>query len=287
MDVISKLFLPVSLAFIMFSMGLALVVADFKRVAVHPLAAGVGLACQMLVLPAVAFALVSLWSLSPELAVGIMILAACPGGITSNLLTHLARGDTALSVSLTAIASLAGVITVPLIANLALANFAGATEAVALPVGKMIGGVFVISTLPLIAGMAIRHFKAGWADWLEPKARKLATVLFAIIVAGAFAGQWHNLVAHFDDVGPVALVLNAVVMALGFGLAKLLGLGRGQGIAISLESGLQNAALGIFVGATLLNNEMMMVPSIVYALLMNVTAAVFILAVLLPRRAAA
>ncbi|MCB1872618.1 MAG: bile acid:sodium symporter, partial [Gammaproteobacteria bacterium] len=158
-----KILLPLSLAFIMFSMGLSLVLDDFKRVVTHPLAMGFGLVSQMLMLPIIAFTLVSLFSLEPNLAVGLIILAACPGGITSNLLTHIAGGDSALSVSLTAVTSLAGVLSIPIIVNLGMAWYAGSTDTLGLPLGSMINGVFFISTLPMMIGLSLRHFRRVWA----------------------------------------------------------------------------------------------------------------------------
>lgn len=275
---IIKLLLPLSLAFIMFSMGLALVLEDFKRVLSHPRAMGFGLLSQMLVLPAIAFALGSLFALQPEIAVGLIILAASPGGITSNLLTHIAGGDSALSVSLTAVTSLAGVVTVPILVNLGLMWYAGATETVSLPLATMITGVFVVATLPLILGMTLRRFYGEWADWIEPRSRKLAVFLFIMIVAATFMGQWGNISDHFGEAGPAIIALNVVTMGFAFLGARLLHLGQRQGIAIGLECGLQNAAMGIFVANTLLASSTMVIPSIIYALVMNISAAAVILA---------
>jgi len=273
-----KILLPLSLAFIMFSMGLSLVLNDFKRVVAHPLAMGFGLLSQMLILPLIAFSLVSLFSLAPDLAVGVIILAACPGGITSNLLTHIAGGESALSVSLTAVTSLAGVISIPVIVNLGMAWYAGSTHTLALPLGSMIAGVFLISTLPLVMGMSLRHFRPVWALRIEPGARKAAVFLFILIVAATFMGQWGNMGDFFSEAGPAVIALN--ICAIGFALAgaRLLRLQRRQTIAIGLECGLQNAAMGIFVAGTLLANTTMVIPSIIYALVMNISAAAFIVA---------
>lgn len=273
-----KLLLPLSLAFIMFSMGLSLVLDDFRRVVVHPLAMGFGLLSQMLILPLIAFSLVSMFSLEPNLAVGLIILAACPGGITSNLLTQIAGGDSALSVSLTAVTSLAGVITIPLVVNLGMAWYAGSTDTLALPIGSMIGGVFLISTLPLVLGMSLRHFRREWAVRMEPTARKVAVFLFILIVAATFMGQWGSISEFFIEAGPVVIALNIATIASALAGARLLGLERRQAIAIGLECGLQNAAMGIFVAGTLLANGTMVIPSIIYALVMNISAAAFILA---------
>lgn len=276
---IEKLLLPGGLAFIMFAIGLTLQVSDFRNVIRQPRAVLLGLFCQILLLPLAAFALLNLWPLAPTLAVGVMILAASPGGITSNLLTHFARGDTALSISLTAITSLAGMITVPLIVAFSATYFSDIQTPTQMPVWKMIIGVFVVSTLPVILGMTIHHFKSHLADRIEAIARPLSMLTFAAIVIGAFASQWSAMMAHLPTIGVLMIILNVAIMASGYGLAFFSGLGRPAAKAISLEGGLQNGALGIFVATTLIGNSALAIPSITYALVMNVTAAVFIFAV--------
>ncbi|MGE5477306.1 MAG: bile acid:sodium symporter family protein [Bacteroidales bacterium] len=276
---ITEILIPAGLAVIMFAMGLTLTVADFRRVAERPRAVAVGLACKMVLLPLLAFALVALFGPRPEFAVGLVILAACPGGITANLLTHLAGGATALAVSLTAISSVVDTLTVPLVVNLALHLFAGQDQAVALPVGRVSAGVFAVATLPLLLGMALNGWRPALAARIERAARPIATAVFALIVAGAFASQWRVMWDNAAEVLPPALLLNAGCMAAAMLLGRLGGLERRETIAVTLETGLQNGALGIFVAATLLGSQAMMVPSIVYALVMNVTAIAFILAV--------
>lgn len=280
----TKLLLPLGLAFIMFSMGLTLLWGDFRRVFEAPRAIALGLACQLAILPAAAFALLLIWPLRPEFAVGLMILAAAPGGITSNMLTHLARGDAALSISLTAISSLAGVISVPLIVNFALIHFTPATGITELPVGRMIFGVLLVSTLPLVLGMMFNHARPNLAEKIERLARPLSIGVFALIVLWAFASQWRVMMDNIALIGPSIIALNAIILVLGYRLAGVIGLPRRQAIAIALEGGLQNGALGIFVAMTLLGNAVMMVPSITYALVMNVSAALFIV-LMLARRA--
>lgn len=277
-----QILLPVGLAFIMFSMGLRLTVNDFKRVFIHPTAFLFGLLSQMLVLPLLAFAIAASFSLEPEIAVGLLILAACPGGITSNLLTHIANGDTALSISLTAVTSLCGVLTVPLITNLGLILFTQAGDNVDLALGKMVVGVFVVSTLPLLFGMLLRHWRPGSAQRLSRSALNISVALFVMIVVATFVGHWDNISEKFDAAGPAVIALNLSTMLLALFGAWALGLERGQGIAISIECGLQNAALGIFVAASLLANSNMVIPSIIYALIMNITAAVVIFGSLKP-----
>ncbi|MGE5547982.1 MAG: bile acid:sodium symporter family protein [Solirubrobacterales bacterium] len=276
---ITSIALPAGLAFIMFAMGLTLVVADFRRVVTRPKAVVIGLLCKMALLPAVALAVVAAFHPSPEFAVGLIILAACPGGITANLLTHLAGGTTALAVTLTAVTSVTDVVTVPLIVNAALVHFGVASGAVDLPVARMTLGVFAVATLPLLVGMAINARLPALAARLEKPARHIATALFAFIVVGAFASQWRVMMDNAADVLPPALAVNAGVMVLAFLSCRLGSLDRRDRIAVVIETGLQNGALGIFVAATLLGSQAMMVPSIVYALVMNVTAIAFIAAV--------
>lgn len=276
---ITQVAIPAGLAVIMFAMGLTLTWGDFRLVFSRPRAVAVGLLCKMVVLPLLAFALVALFRPRPEFAVGLIILAACPGGITANLLTHLAGGATALAVSLTAFSSVVDTITVPVVVNLALHVFAGQQEAVALPVGRMSAGLFAVATLPLLLGMALNRWRPALATRVERVARPLATLVFALIVVGAFVSQARIMWDNAAEVLPPALLLNAGCMAVAVALGRLGGLERRETIAVTLETGLQNGALGIFVAATLLGSQAMMVPSIVYALVMNVTAIAFILLV--------
>ncbi|OAN47910.1 bile acid:sodium symporter family protein [Magnetospirillum moscoviense] len=280
---IAEIFLPVGLAFIMFSMGLALTLDDFRLVASRPRAVALGLACKMVLLPLVALGAIAIFRPRPEFAVGLMILAACPGGITANLLTHLAGGATALAVTLTAITSITDNVTVPLVVDWALTHFMGRAAPVDLPIARMTGGLFAVATLPLLVGMAINRWAPRLAGSVRNPARQIATALFALIVVGAFASQWNVMMVHAGEILPPAIAVNLVVMAAAFLSGRGAGLDGRETIALVLETGLQNGALGIFVAATLLGSQAMMVPSIVYALVMNVSAIVFIVAV---RRAA-
>lgn len=271
-----QVLLPAGLSVIMFAVGLTLAAADFRLVLQRPRAVAVGLACQMLLLPALAFGLVLLFRPPPAIAVGIVILAACPGGVTSNLLTHLAGGSAALAVTLTGITSLAGAATVPLLVNLGLIAYAGYGEPVPLPVVRMALGLFAVATLPLLLGMALKRWRPALTAAVEPPLRRLATLVFAAIVAAAFADQWPVMALNAATVLPPVLALNLIAMIVAAGSARVLRLTRREGIAVVLETGLQNGALGIFVAATLLGRPDMMVPSIVYALVMNVTALAYI-----------
>jgi len=284
-NIVTQVILPISLAFIMLTLGLALRWADFKRVAVLPKDFFVGAVSQVVLLPIVAFALVSVWPIEPALAVGVMILAACPGGVTSNLLTHLARGDTALSVSLTAVISVLSVLTLPFIVGFSITHFMDAATAPKLNVIETIAGVFVITTVPVLLGMIIRHVAPRTAKASERIARHVATVLFILIVLGAIYSERANIVSYFVQAGPVTLVLNVVMLILAFGIGLLFKLGLRQRTAITLECGLQNSTLAIFVGATLLKNTTMIVPGGIYGLIMFATAGIYMWGVL--RRPAA
>ena len=279
-NIVTQVILPISLAFIMFSLGLALAWADFKRVAVQPREFFVGAFSQVILLPLVAFALVSVWPLKPELAVGVMILAACPGGVTSNLLTHLARGDTALSVSLTAVISVLTALTLPFIVGFSIVHFMDAATAPRLDIVQTVIGVFVITTVPVIAGMLVKHFAPRFADRFERSARHISTVLFILIVLGAIYTERANITDYFIQAGPVTLVLNVLMMVIAAGLGLLFAMGRRQRTAITLECGLQNSTLAIFVGATLIGNTGMIVPGGIYGLIMFVTAGLYMWGVL-------
>ncbi|HEX8986879.1 MAG TPA: bile acid:sodium symporter family protein [Rhodocyclaceae bacterium] len=264
--------LPLALGFIMFSLGLTLSLGDFARLLARPRAMAVGLAGQVVLVPLVAFAVASLSGLPPAMAAGLMIVAASPGGASSGLITHLARGDTALSISLTAVTSLASVATLPLVLDASLRHFLGTGVASGLPVGTLVRGVFFLATVPVALGMVVRARRPALTARIGPVTERIATALFLLIVLATFASQRQTLVDNFATVGPAALLHNVAVMAMGFGLAATGGLALRDRIAISIECGLHNAAVGIFIAATVLHSPEMTVPSVVYALLMNLTA---------------
>lgn len=281
---IVQVLLPLALGSIMFVLGLSLVPADFLRIFTRPLAMGCGLLGQVVLVPLLAYAVVRGLGLSGPMAVGIMILAACPGGASSGLLTLLARGDTALSISLTAISSLLAVATLPLLVDFSLQEFLARTGRVDIPVAGMVRGVFLLTTVPVALGMALRHFRPVFTARIEAGAGKVATLIFVLIVVATFVGQRGVLLENLPSVGPAMALLNLLTMAVGFGLAALTGLDRGGRIAVAMECGLQNAGLGIFVAATVLGIAELAVPSVVYALLMN--AGAIALVFLMRRRVA-
>ncbi|MBT8091465.1 MAG: bile acid:sodium symporter family protein [Gammaproteobacteria bacterium] len=267
--------LPAGLAFIMFALGLKLSLDDFRRVLAYPVAVGLGLVAQTILLPLTAFGITLLFDLAPETAVGLMILAACPGGVTAAVITDLARGDTCLSITLTACTSLLSFITVPIIVGLSLAHFLGEAAPVDYPMGQAIGGLFLITLVPVATGLFVSQ-----AGWLTPAVAttigKLATVVFLMIVFVTFFTEWPNITAHFTTVGPAILMLNVVTMATGALLGAAGRLPTAGRIALAVECGIQNSALGITVAVSLLSVSGLAVPSVIYAFLMNITALALI-----------
>jgi BASS family bile acid:Na+ symporter len=271
------LLLPLALAFIMFSLGLTLQAADFWRVITRPKALLIGLIGQLLLVPAMSLAVSLGFGLAPEMAVGLMVLAACPGGVSSGLLTHLANGDTALSIALTAVTSLVAVVSVPCVVDFAVQHFMQTALDVDFPLARMARGVFALTTLPVLLGMAIKASLPVLALRIERPAKRLATSFFVLIVLVTFTSQRQVVIEHIASIGPAAMSLNLLVIAAGFCVAGLAGLARRERIAIATECGLQNAGLGIYIAASVMGSPAMTVPSVVYALLMNAGAIGFVL----------
>jgi BASS family bile acid:Na+ symporter len=265
---IATVLLPAALAFIMFSLGLGLQLEDFRRILRQPKALLVGVLCHFVALPLVCWGLLGLWGLGGVFAVGFMILAACPTGTTSNLLTYIARGDVALAVSFTAVASVATIFTLPLVVSWSLQHYLGATHAVALPVGNVMGQVFLMLGLPVSLGMLVRHYAPQRATRIEPLATKVATVLFVVIVALAIVKNWALLRDNFSDLAPFALVLNLTMLAFGFAAALIVRLPRRQAVTLGIETAVQNATLALVVASSILQQEAMSIPGAVYGVLM-------------------
>ncbi|TDQ16513.1 BASS family bile acid:Na+ symporter [Algoriphagus boseongensis] len=276
-SVLTELFLPLALAVIMFGMGLSLTLEDFKRILIYPKAVTLGLVNQLILLPLVAFFIAKLFQLPPELAVGLMILAACPGGATSNLITHLAKGDSALSITLTSFSSLITVITIPFLVNFSIVYFIPGGEEQKLEILGTVIAVLAITIIPVVIGMLVLRKAPGLAQLLENPFRKFSTIFFVIIVVAAFVKEKDNLVQFFIDAGPASLALNLATLGLGYGLSKLAGLDFKQRLTIAIESGIQNGTLGITIAATLIVNSVMTIPSAIYSLIMFGTAALIIL----------
>ena len=274
-EVIKQVALPVALFAVLFGMGLSLVPEDFRRVLRHPKAKLVGLTCQLVMLPVVAFALALFFRLPGELAVGLMVLAACPGGATSNVITHLSKGDTALSVTLTAISSMVCVFTIPWIVGWSMEWFMDGTAAVQLPFWKTLGQLTVVTILPIVCGMALRAARPALAQRLERPASIFALIFLALIIAAAVARE-KDLVQQFAVAGPAAVTLNIVTMVLGFAAGWAFGLPKSQRITISIEAGIQNGTLALAISLGLLESARIAMPSVVYSLFMFFTGALMI-----------
>jgi BASS family bile acid:Na+ symporter len=274
-EVLKQVALPVALFAVLFGMGLSLVPEDFRRVLRHPKAKLVGLTCQLVMLPVIAFALALLFRLPGELAVGLMVLAACPGGATSNVITHLSKGDTALSVTLTAISSIVCVFTIPWIVGWSMEWFMEGSAAVQLPFWKTLGQLTAVTILPIVCGMALRGAHPTLAQRLERPAAVFALVFLALIIAAAVARE-KDLAHQFAVAGPAAITLNILTMALGFAAGWAFGLPKSQRITISIEAGIQNGTLALAISLGLLESAQIAMPSVVYSLFMFVTGALMI-----------
>ncbi|MBO6562353.1 MAG: bile acid:sodium symporter family protein [Nisaea sp.] len=276
MGTVTDIVLPLVLAFMMLTLGLGLRVRDFGRLLTQPRDVLTGIAFQMLLLPAAGFLLVSMWPLTPEIAMGVMLIAVAPGGVTSNYLTSLARGDVALSVSLTAIASLLSVVTVPLVLAMSHEHIVGEALAGEVSIGRTAIGIFLIVTVPVLLGMLVRRFAPGAAERCMPYATKLSTAFFVLVLAGAILQERANVAAYFAEAGLVTLALNVTMMLLAFLGALALGSGPAQRISICIECGLQNGTLAIAVGVLLFGGGAYVIPAATYSLIMFGTGLLFL-----------
>ena len=268
---IIDIFLPLSLVFIMFTLGLGLTINDFTNIIREPKAFGVGILNQMIILPVVAFIIVSLSGLTAEMAVGMMILACCPGGVTSNMITKLAKGDTALSISYTAVMSIATVVTLPLITGFSMLYF---MEADVPPINILILGItmFLITAAPVGIGLLTHTKFQNFTKSFEPKASKISTVLFMIIVAGALASEWDAFITNVTSLGPAIVTLILTMLFIGYNSAQWFKMSSKRAITVAIESGIQNATVGITIGNIIMNQETglspLSLPSGVYGILM-------------------
>ena len=276
-DIVSGVLLPLILAFIMFSLGLGLTVGDFQRIFTQPRALLVGVVCHFVILPLACFLLLSAWGMTGVFAVGFMILAACPTGSTSNLLTYLARGDVALALSFTAVASVATIFTLPLVVSWALGHYMGAARAVDVPVGMMMGQVALAMGVPVSLGMFARHRWSLWAQRFEPRATRAATLLFVLIVVLAVAKNWALLRENFTTLAPFALLLNISMLCVGFAMAWAARLSRSQSVTLGIETAVQNAALALVIASTVLKDDAMAIPGALYGVTMYAGGLLFAL----------
>lgn len=274
-DIVSTILLPFSLAFIMFSLGLGLTPGDFGRIVRQPRALLVGVLCHFLLLPLVCFGMVKLAGVTGAFAVGFMILAACPTGSTSNLLTYIARGDVALALSFTAVASVLTIFTLPVVVSFALEYFAGDAQTVKAPVGAMMGQIFLMLGVPVALGMVVRNRWPQASLRMEKLCTKIATVLFILIVLAAVGKNWALLRDNFTTLAPFAVALNVTMLLAGFLAAWLARLSRKQSVTLGIETAVQNATLGLVIASTMLKQDAMAVPVALYGVLMYAGGLLF------------
>ena len=276
MNIVTDVILPLALAFIMFALGLGLTGADFLRVVKQPRDFFVGAFSQIIILPIIAFILVKIWSVSPEIAIGVMIIAAAPGGVTSNLLTSFAKGDVALSISLTAIISLLSVITIPFIVltSIDLLNGSNITQDISL--FSMARDMFLIVTVPVVLGLLFRKFASRPALKLEPIAKKLSIFLFVLVLLGAILAEKENVFAYFSEAGLITLALNIIMMLVAYYIAQIFASGISQKKCITIECGLQNGTLAIFVATSIFGGGTYVIPAATYSLIMFATSLIFV-----------
>jgi BASS family bile acid:Na+ symporter len=276
---IIDIFLPLSLVFIMFTLGVGLTIKDFKNILLEPKAFGLGIVNQMIILPIVAFSIISIIGLTDEMAVGMMILACCPGGVTSNMITKLAKGDTALSISYTAVASILTVITVPLIVGFSMQYFMG-SNVPSINILSLGLTMFFITSLPVSIGLYINTKHHGIVDAFRSIANKVSTVLFIIIVTGALASEWDTFISNLDTLGPAIIVLITIMLFIGYNSAKWFSMSKKKAVTIAIESSVQNATVGITIGNLILSQEtglsILSLPSGVYGILMYLVCLPFV-----------
>lgn len=280
MDVLVNIVLPLSLAVIMLSLGVGLTPADFRRVAERPWAFTIGATCQIVMIPIIAFLIILLFGLTGPIAAGIMLVALCPGGVTSNVVSKLANGDVALSVSLTASISLLSILTVPFLIGWSVVHFMGA-EAPNVSTTKLAVAMFLLTTLPVSLGMLLRYLAPSFADRIEPAMLMLSSVLFVLIILAAIASNWGLLLDNVALLGPALLTLNLVTMIGGLLIAAALGLTWTEQKTISIEVGIQNGTLGITLAPLIMGVAggipTIGLPSALYGVVMYVTAIPFVL----------
>ena len=265
-------FLPGSLAMITLAMGLGLILDDFKAIFKQPKAAIAGVVGQIIILPALAFATAFLFGLSPAFAVGLVLVASCPGGAHSNLFTNLAKGDVALSISLTAISGLICIISIPAYVYLATQVFTSESEIVNLPVGETIIQLLIIVIIPLFIGMLIKAKFPHASLKIEKIVKAFAVMLLAVIVLGALKNGWDNVVKYALEVGLAIIFLNVTAMILGLFIALKLNVIPKRAVAIMMEVGVQNTTLAFGIAMTVLDSFMIAIPAMIYALWVYVAA---------------
>jgi BASS family bile acid:Na+ symporter len=271
---ITTIFLPVALGIIMLGLGLSLTIADFQRVVKFPKVIFIGLFCQMIILPVVCFSIAKGFGLAPELAVGLMLLAASPGGSTANLFSHLANGDVALNISLTAFNSILSILMLPLIVNFSIDYFMESGQVVPLQFKKIIE-VFAIVLVPVGIGMIVNAKNPSISIKLEKPVKVLSALFLVLIIVSAIIKEKAHIVEYFQEIGIPALLFNVLSLGIGYFIPRMLNIGKKQAIAIGMEIGIHNGTMAIFIATTVLNNSVMSIPPAIYSLIMFLTAGVF------------
>ena len=276
MNFVTDVILPLALAFIMFTLGLGLSISDFSNVFKKPKNFLVGLVSQLIFLPIVGLVLVIIWPLPIEIAIGVMLIAAAPGGVTSNILTFFAKGDVALSVSLTAIMSLLSAVSVPIVLAISIGFIGDSSLPESISLTGIALSMFLIVTLPVLLGMGVRSFLNSLTLKIEKSARFISTLLFVLVLLGAILAERENVVSYFAQTGLVVLTLNILMMLIAFYWSGFFGTGISQKKAIAIECGLQNGTLAIFVGTTVFGGGLYIIPAATYSLIMYLTSLMFI-----------
>ncbi|MCX6219677.1 MAG: bile acid:sodium symporter family protein [Bacteroidia bacterium] len=266
--------LPLALGIVMLGLGLSLTPLDFKRVIVYPKAIVIGLVSQMLILPVVCFLIAKLLGLSPELAVGLMLLAASPGGPTANLYSHLSKGDVALNITLTALNSFLTLFSLPFIVNFSINYFMKSGQVIPMQFSKIME-VFAIVLIPVSLGMLVKSLYPKISSILDKPVKILSALFLVIIIAGVVFKERENIGTYFKIAGIASLAFNLFSIGVGYYLPRLFKLQEKQAIAIGMEIGIHNGTLAIFIALTVLGNGVMSIPPVIYSLIMFFTAAVF------------
>ncbi len=277
--IISTALLPLALAIIMFGLGLSLKVSDFKRIFIYPKAIIIGSFTQLVLLPVLGFTIAALLlKSSPELAIGLIILAMCPGGPTSNLLTHLANGDTALCISLTAISSIVKIFTIPIMVNIAIMHYMGVASEFHLDVLSSILKIVTITIVPAALGMLVKAWAPAFAQKAQKPVKVMSAIFLVLVILAAIYQERATIVRSMVIAGPAALLLNISGMLLGYYIPRLFNLPWTQQITISIETSIQNGTLAIAIASSplMLGNATMAIPAVVYSLIMFITAGLFI-----------
>ncbi len=276
-DILSTLVLPLGLAFIMFALGAGLTLADFKRVFLYPKAFAIGVLCHFVLLPLVAYGVVQFFGVTGAMAVGFMIVAACPTGTTSNLLTYHARADVALALSFTAVAGVVSVFTIPMILDWSISHFMGAQQKINFPYGLVMGQIALLLGVPVGLGMLLRKSAPDFTRRFHGTMGLIATVLFVLIVFAAIAKNWGLLKENAPSLAPMVLAINLGMLLIGLGLSLLTRVPLRQAATVAIESSVQNSTLAIVISSTILMNDTMMLPGAVYGILMYFTGIFFVL----------